>query len=90
MNDRCFEDHKRSLEKLKSLVLNTLYLWIAAYISPLLVINYHDILFFLPLLSRWLRFYIACVHGGTLCFFMISRLFIKKGGGGGGMWKWKS
>jgi hypothetical protein len=85
MNDRCFEDHKRYLEKLKSLILNTLYLWTAAYVSLPLVISYHDILFFLPLLSRWLLFYTACVHGGTLCFFMISRLFIKKGGGV--MWK---
>ena len=67
MNDRCFEDHKRSLEKLKSLVFNTIYLWTAAYVSPL-VVSYHDILFFLPLLSRWLLFYTACIHGGTLRF----------------------
>ena len=72
MIDKCFEEHKRSLEKLKSLVLNTLYLWTTAYVSPPLVISYHDILFFLPLLSRWLLFYTACVHGGTLEFFMIS------------------
>jgi hypothetical protein len=42
-NDRCYEDGERSLEELKSFFLNTLYLWTAAYISPL-VINFHDFL----------------------------------------------
>jgi hypothetical protein len=45
MNDRCFENHKKTLNELKSLFFNTLYLWIAAYVSPL-VISYDD--FFVP------------------------------------------
>jgi hypothetical protein len=40
MNDRCFEDRESTLEEMKSLFFNTLYIWIAAYISPLMV-SYH-------------------------------------------------
>jgi hypothetical protein len=43
MNDTNFEDHKRTLEEIKSLLFNTLYLWTIAYVSPFLI-NYHDFL----------------------------------------------
>jgi hypothetical protein len=44
MNDRCFEDCKTTLEELKSLFFNTLYLWTTAYVAHL-VISYYDFLF---------------------------------------------
>jgi hypothetical protein len=47
-NDKSFENRKKTLEKIKSLFFNTLYLWIFAFVS-LLVISYHD---FLVLLAR--------------------------------------
>jgi hypothetical protein len=43
MNDRSFEDREKTLEELKSLIFYTLYLWTAAFISPL-VISYHNFL----------------------------------------------
>jgi hypothetical protein len=45
MNNRSFEDRKRTLEKIKSLFFNILYLWTTVYVFPL-VISYHDFLFF--------------------------------------------
>jgi hypothetical protein len=42
-NDKNFEDHERTLDQKKSLFFNTLYLWTATYVSPL-VISYHDFL----------------------------------------------
>jgi hypothetical protein len=42
-NDRCFEELERTLEELKSISFNTLYLWTATYVSPV-VISYHDFL----------------------------------------------
>jgi hypothetical protein len=33
MNDRCFEDRERTLEEIKSLFFNTLYLWTISFIS---------------------------------------------------------
>jgi hypothetical protein len=44
MNNKCFEDHERTLEELKSF-FNTLYLLIAAFVSPL-VISYLEFLVF--------------------------------------------
>jgi hypothetical protein len=45
MNDRSFEDCERSLEEIKSLFFNTLYLWTTAFVSHLMiVISYHDFL----------------------------------------------
>jgi hypothetical protein len=41
MNDKCFEDHERTLEELKSLFFNTLYLQTIVYVSSL---SYHDFL----------------------------------------------
>ena len=35
MNDRNFEDRGRSLGEIISLFFETLYLWTAAYVSPL-------------------------------------------------------
>jgi hypothetical protein len=46
MNDRSFEDHERTLENIKSLFFNKLYLWTAAFVSPL-VISYYDFPFLL-------------------------------------------
>jgi hypothetical protein len=43
MNDRSFEDRERSLEEIKSLFFNTLYLWTAAFVYPLMI-SYHDFL----------------------------------------------
>jgi hypothetical protein len=40
---------------------NILYLWTTAFIS-LLVISYHDFLFFFFLLVRWLILYTSCVR----------------------------
>jgi hypothetical protein len=44
MNYRSFEDCERTLEEIKSLFFNTLYIWIAVFVSSL-VISYHDFLF---------------------------------------------
>jgi hypothetical protein len=41
MNDRNFEDCERTLEEIKSLFFNILYLWTIAFVSPL-VIRYLD------------------------------------------------
>jgi hypothetical protein len=43
IDDGSFQDHEKSLEGIKSLFFNTLYLWTASFISPL-VISYHDFL----------------------------------------------
>jgi hypothetical protein len=43
MNYRSFEDCERTLEEIKSLFFNTLYIWIAVFVSSL-VISYHDFL----------------------------------------------
>jgi hypothetical protein len=41
MNDRSFEDREMTLKEIKFLFFSTLYIWTAAYVSPL-VISYHD------------------------------------------------
>jgi hypothetical protein len=41
MNDRSFENRKRTLEELKSLFFSTLYFWTTIFVSPLLI-SYHD------------------------------------------------
>ena len=41
MSDKSFEDHEITLEEIKSLFFNSLYLWTTAFISPL-VISYHN------------------------------------------------
>ena len=43
MNDRSFKDHERTLEGIKFLFFNALYLCIAAYFSHLMI-SYHDFL----------------------------------------------
>jgi hypothetical protein len=43
MNDRNFEDRERSLEEILSLFYDTLYLWTAAFVSPL-SLSYSDFL----------------------------------------------
>jgi hypothetical protein len=72
MNDRSFEDRERTLEEIKSLFFYTLYLWTAAFVSPL-VISYHDflVLFFL-LLVRCFLMYTSCVLGAPYAFNDIS------------------
>jgi hypothetical protein len=67
MNDKSFKDRKMTLEEIKSLFFNTLYLWTTIFVSPL-VISYHNFLFFLPLLDMWLLLYISCVPGAALHF----------------------
>jgi hypothetical protein len=42
-NNRCFEDRKGTLEGIKFLFFNILYLWTTTYVFPL-VINYLDFL----------------------------------------------
>jgi hypothetical protein len=42
-NDRSFEDCERTLERIKLLFFNTLYLYTYVFVSPL-VIKYHDFL----------------------------------------------
>jgi hypothetical protein len=43
MNDRNFEDRENTLEEILSLFYETLYLWIAVFVSPLLI-SYGDFL----------------------------------------------
>jgi hypothetical protein len=43
MNNRNFEDKERSLEEILSLFYDTLYLWTAAFVSPL-SLSYSDFL----------------------------------------------
>jgi hypothetical protein len=43
-NDRSFEYRERTLEEIKSLFFKTLYLWTAAFVSPLMIM-YHDFVF---------------------------------------------
>jgi hypothetical protein len=43
MNDLSFEDRERTLEEIKSLFFDTLYLWTAAFVSHF-VIRYDDFL----------------------------------------------
>jgi hypothetical protein len=46
INDRSFEDRKRTLEEIKFLFFNTVYLWTAFFFFFFLVFSYHD--FFAP------------------------------------------
>jgi hypothetical protein len=43
INDRSFEDREKTLEEIKSLFFNTLYLWTTTYVFPLAV-SYQDFL----------------------------------------------
>jgi hypothetical protein len=43
MNYRSFKDRDKTLEEIKSPFFNTLYLWTAAFVYPL-VISHHDFL----------------------------------------------
>jgi hypothetical protein len=43
MNDMRFEYRERTLEEIKSLFFNALYLWTSIFVSPFVVI-YHDFL----------------------------------------------
>jgi hypothetical protein len=49
MNDENFEDCERTLEELKSLFFNTLYLWTVAFVS--FGVSYHDFLVLFALFS---------------------------------------
>jgi hypothetical protein len=49
MNDRCFENYKKTLEELIS--FNTSYLWIVVYVAPL-VISYNNFFVLFALLPR--------------------------------------
>jgi hypothetical protein len=41
INDISFEDHKKTLDEIKSLFFNILYLWTTTFVCPL-VISSHD------------------------------------------------
>jgi hypothetical protein len=56
MNDRSFEDHEKTLEGIKSLLFNTLYLWTTAFVSSLVISFYDFIILFAPI-SNWLLLY---------------------------------
>jgi hypothetical protein len=78
MNDRSFKDVKRILEEIKCLFFNTLDLWIYIYIyiyiyiSPL-VINYHDLCFFLLILIRHFLLYTFYVfEHKVICLFFFA------------------
>jgi hypothetical protein len=43
MNDRSFEDRERTLEEIKSLFFNTLYLWTTSFVFAL-VSSFHKFL----------------------------------------------
>ena len=55
------------MEELKSFFLNTIYLWTAAYISPL-VLSCHDFLILFSSSSYVFSFVYSCVLGGILRF----------------------
>jgi hypothetical protein len=48
MNYRCFDECERTLEELQSCFFNTLYLWTAAYIFPLVISFYDFFVLFAP------------------------------------------
>lgn len=73
-NDRSFEYHERTLEKIKSLFYNILYLWI--FVSSL-VISYHDCLVLFALIRQVASLvYILCTQE-RLMLLMIFQLLIK-------------
>ena len=57
MINRCFEDQEKTLEEIKSLFFNILYLWTAAYVSPLA--SYYGFLAFLTSFSCILLVYMG-------------------------------
>lgn len=63
MNDISFDDCEKTLEEIKSLIFNTLYLRTVAFVSPLVIF-----LFFLSFLVRWLLLYTSCVLRDALRF----------------------
>jgi hypothetical protein len=77
MNDRNFEDRERSLEEILSLFFETLYLWTAAFVSPL-SLSFSDFLVrFAPLVRC--SFCILPVYlGAPYAFNEIDFLLIKK------------
>jgi hypothetical protein len=66
-NNRSFEDLERSSENIISSFFHTLYLWTAAFISPLMI-SYDDLLLSFLFLVRCLLLYIAGVLKGALRF----------------------
>jgi hypothetical protein len=77
MNYRSFEDRERTME-LKSFFFNTLYLWTAAYIFPLVLSFYDFLILFSSSSYVFSLVYFLCTWG-YLTLLMISQLiFFKK------------
>jgi hypothetical protein len=67
MNNMSFEDHERTLEEIKSLFFNTMYLWTIAFVSPL-VISYHNFLFLFTPTNYMVSLVCSLCTWGTLHF----------------------
>ena len=67
MNNRYFEDLERSLEDISSLCFHTLYLWMVAHLSPLLI-SYDDFFARFFFSSQVILFYTPYILRGTLRF----------------------
>jgi hypothetical protein len=76
MNDKSFEDCEGTLEEIKSLFFNTLYLLTPAVIFPV-VISFHDFLLFLLLLAKCFLLYTFRILGTPYAFNDISIRYIK-------------
>lgn len=59
-NDISFEDQERSPEKIKFLFFKTLYLWIVAYVSPLMISHSDFLVRFAPFSFSLLLVYFLC------------------------------
>jgi hypothetical protein len=75
MNDKSFEDRKWTLEEINSLFFNALYLWTAAFVSPLLISYYDFLVLFAPTRHVASLVYSMCTWSRPTLF-MISRLLI--------------
>jgi hypothetical protein len=70
MNDRSFENRERTMGKIISLFFENLYLWTAAYVSPL------TFLFALLFLVRWFILYTYCKFRAPCSFNEIGLLLV--------------
>ena len=66
-NDISFKDQERSPEKIKFLFFKTLYLWTAAYVSPLIIRHSDFLVCFAPFsMALLLVYFLFCVLRGIL------------------------
>jgi hypothetical protein len=63
-NNRCFKDLENVVEDILASMLNTLYMWTAAYLAPILI-TYASVF---PFLVRCLLLYMSSVRRSTLHF----------------------